>query len=79
MEVLSEFSQFGLVGIVIGALFIVIWFLMREIRTIIADCNKQIAEHMSAHGLERAQWLEAFRRCNDQVRDLTNKIDKLEK
>lgn len=63
MEALSSFEKFGLTGLVIGALFISLWLLIKELKGL--------------HVLqieERKAWLHAFNGNTDALRNLSEKI-----
>lgn len=77
MELIDIFGKFGLIGVVVGALFVQNFMLLKEIRQIVADSDARIKALSETHATERMQWLEAFRRNTDLLRDFTHKIDKV--
>jgi hypothetical protein len=64
MDALNLFSQFGLTGIVIGALFVSLWLLVKAIQGIQGN-----------HASERGEWLTAYKENTEVLRVLTSKCE----
>ena len=63
MDFSKLFSEFGLIGIIIGTLFFILWRMLVWVMSFIKDITKQQTE-------ERAGWL-----CRlEKISDITNKI-----
>jgi hypothetical protein len=71
MEAISPWQQFGLPGMVIGALFITIWIIGKGIILRLLELQQQ----------ERAEWREAFTEAmgehNEVLRELSKAVGEL--
>jgi ABC-type sulfate transport system permease subunit len=71
MEAIAPWQQFGLPGMVIGALFITIWIIGKGIILRLLELQQQ----------ERKEWKEAFTTAmgehNDVLRELTKAVGEL--
>lgn len=65
MEQLALFNQYGLIGLVIGALFFSLWILLREIKSI----------HLLQTD-ERKSWVNALNANTEVLRQLTGQCVK---
>lgn len=65
MEFLNLFGQYGISGLVIGALFIALWFVFREFRFM-----------GQLHAQERERWYQAYKENTEVLRLLTGKCVK---
>ena len=61
MDVLNAFGKFGLSGIVIGALFISLWFLIKEIKSMNESNERRIDSANESHSKERESWLATYK------------------
>ncbi len=73
MDVLALFSQFGLHGLVIGALFISLWLLIREIKLLNESHEKRIDAVSENHSEERESWLKAYQDNTEVLRRIFEK------
>lgn len=75
MDILSLFNAHGLSGIVIGALFISLWLLIKEIKNLNETNNKRIDAIAENHCEERDRWYQAYKENTEVLRKLSNPMD----
>jgi len=68
MEPLNIFNQHGLSGLVIGALFVSLWYFIKEIRHLNDSNNQRIDKITATHTEERESWLKAYQDNTDALR-----------
>ena len=56
--IVSEFSQYGLAGLVILALFILVYVVLKEFRSINEMHNDRHDKRNELHAAERREWLQ---------------------
>lgn len=71
MDVLKLFDTYGLAGIVIGALFVSLWLLIKEIRNLNDTNNQRIDAISENHSQERERWYQAYKENTEVLRQLT--------
>lgn len=76
MELFNLFSQFGLNGLVIAALFASLWALIKKIDGIVQVHDKQIEGVVKDHKEEREKWLQAYQANTEVLRALSSKCPK---
>ena len=72
MNILRVFEQYGLIGLIVGALFFIIWRWSVWIMGWIRDRDKQQAE-------ERTVWQSRLEKLNDAINRTSNSIDEHDK
>lgn len=88
-ESLSVFNQYGLPGIVIFALFAIIWQFIKELKnisesnnnkieTILKHHNERIDEIYEQHRDEREKWLEAYQENTEVLRAFLEKLGRVQ-
>ena len=73
MEFIGIFKEFGLAGVVIGALFYQNWSLIKELRALNDATDKRIDEQSNRHNVEREKWLDSVNRMTDAIERLFEK------
>ena len=73
MEIIGLFQQFGLGGIVIGALFYTNWNLVKEIKGLNEGHNARHEQRNKFHAEERDKWLEAYKENTEVLRTLAER------
>jgi len=73
MEIISLFQQFGLSGIVIGALFYTNWNLVKEIKGLNDAHNLRHEQRNELHAEERDKWLDAYKENTEVLRTLAER------
>jgi hypothetical protein len=71
VDVLKLFDAYGLSGIVIGALFVSLWLLIKEIRNLNDTSNQRIDAIAENHSQERERWYQAYKENTEVLRQLT--------
>ena len=66
------FSEFGLIGIIIGTLFFILWRMLVWVMGFVKDINKQQTE-------ERAGWLCRLEKITDVTNQIANNISEHDK
>lgn len=77
-DTLSIFGQYGLAGLVIGALFISLWLLLRSINSINDAHNSRAESLAKAHAEERSEWLDAYKENTSVIHALLTVVTKIE-
>jgi len=68
----SKFSEYGLIGLIIGVLFFFLWRMLIWVMTFI----KEITER---HERERIRWQETYDKQIDTLNKISNNIDEHDK
>jgi hypothetical protein len=71
---ISAFAQFGLAGLVILALFYLVFAFISSQKQLHDSFVAQIQKQSEAHAKERQQWIESFEKLGDLIRALSEKI-----
>lgn len=64
----SKFSEYGLIGIIIGVLFYILWRMLVWVMAFVKDIQKQQSE-------ERIGWLTSLNKHNDLINKISSSID----
>jgi len=68
----GKFSEYGLVGIIIGILFLILFKMLIWVMAFVKDIQKQQSE-------ERVGWLATLSKHNDLLNKISNNIDEHDK
>lgn len=66
------FSEYGLIGIIVGTLFFILWRMLVWVMAFVKDITKQQIE-------ERAGWLCTISRQNDLLNKISNSVEEHDK
>ena len=69
MDLLKIFEQYGLIGLIVGALFFIVWKMLVWVMAFIKDMTRQQAE-------ERVGWKGTLDKHNDQIAKISESIDR---
>jgi len=70
---IETFGQYGLSGLVIGALFYSNWLLIKEIKLLGVSHDERHERRNASHALERTEWLEAYKENTEVLRAFSQK------
>ena len=68
----DKFSEYGIIGLVIGILFLILWKMLIWVMQFIKDNQKQQSE-------ERTGWLSSLSKHNDVLNKISSSIDEHDK
>lgn len=70
-SIITSFTNYGLDGVVIGALFCALYLLIRELKTMNVAHDDRIDALNSEHKAERAEWITAYKDNTEIIRQLS--------
>lgn len=70
-SLITSFSNYGLDGVVIGALFCALYLMIRELKTMNESHDKRIDALNNEHKAERAEWIAAYKENTEIIRQLS--------
>lgn len=74
---ISAFAQFGLAGLVILALFYLVFTFLSGIKTLNDSFVAQIQKQSELHAAERKQWLEVSEKTSEVIRVFSAKLEQI--
>lgn len=74
---ISAFAQFGLAGLVILALFYLVFTHLNGMKALHDSFIAQIQKQSELHASERKQWYEVTERNNEVIRVFTSKLEQI--
>jgi hypothetical protein len=72
---ISAFAQFGLAGLVILALFYLVFTFINSQKQLHDSFVAQIQKQSESHANERKQWIETFEKVGDLIRTLSAQFE----
>lgn len=69
MNDFAKFNEYGLVGLIIGILFFILWRILIWVMTFVKDTTKQ-------HNEERLLWNDSLNKHNDILNKISDSIDR---
>lgn len=71
-NVWSKFGEYGLIGVIIGVLFFILWRILVWVMAFVKDIQKQQSE-------ERSAWLGTLNKHNDTLNKIYSSIEEHDK